>query len=311
MAASGKVAIVGVGPVGVSVANNLLHTGLCQELCLVDLNADRAYGEARDLMDYAMFLPFDVSIRAGGYSDCKDMDVVVIAASGRPSDAEQGEGRNRFVQVNGKIVRSVVEEVMASGFRGIFVLISNPVDVMTYVAWKVSGLPRSQVIGTGCLLDTQRLRWAVRDLTGVDKEHIDIMALGEHGEAMTIPWELSRIGAACGETLLSDEQKAALKERSITIGGEIFQRKNTTQFGIAATTVEIVSAVLTNRHCLLPVSAVLDGEYGYKDVCCSIPCVLDRSGVHIIHELPLSSRSKAGLDECVATIKSHIKRLPF
>lgn len=306
----GKVAVVGVGAVGTTVVNDLLQANICEKVCLIDLNTERAFGEARDLKDYTMYLPYDVDVFSGTYADCEDMDAVVICASGRIAPGTENKGRNAFVEMNGKIVKSVVGSIMASGFNGVLILITNPVDVMTYLAWKVSGLPREKVMGTGGFLDTQRLRWAIREKTGVHKLNIDAMCLGEHGETMMVPWELAHIGDKTGEELFTEEEQTELLQEAMEIAHQSFSRKGATQFGIAGSTVDMLKAILTGENRVLPVSAVMDGEYGYHDVAVTVPCLLDRRGIHVDWELPLNEKSKAALDRCTAAIRSNIEKLP-
>lgn len=203
-----KIAIIGTGLVGSSCAYSIVNQGICEELALIDLNHERAVGEAMDLSHCINFTNTRTKVYAGTYEDCKDMDIVIITAGPAPTP---GQSRLDTLGASAKIMESVVSGVMESGFNGIFLLASNPVDIITYQVWKLSGLPRNRVIGTGTSLDSSRLRTILSEMLEVDPRSIDGYALGEHGDSQMVAWSHATVG---GKPILQilEEQKERLGE---------------------------------------------------------------------------------------------------
>lgn len=303
-----RVVIVGVGNVGASTAFCMINQGICDEIILIDRNTDRAQGEAFDLIHSIAFMNRNMHVRLGDYADCKDADVLVITAS-----APMGKENDRLVALksSAKIVTSVVESAMEHGFHGFIVVVSNPVDIMTYVAYKVSGLPSNQVIGSGTLLDTARLKSHIAKCIDVDPKSIHAFVMGEHGDSEMIPWSTVRIGGKDIYRIMEDNPErintsmfSTIHKAVIQDGWEIFNRKGNTCYGIAASTTQIVRSLMFNESIILPVSTYLNGEYGQDGVYTSVPCILDATGVKEVVEMKMTKEEKAEFNDSCAHLKS-------
>ena len=261
-----KVVIVGTGRVGATAAFGIVTHGLCNELVLIDCSAAKALGEARDLDDGSEFQDRHVKVRAGDYADCKDADIVVITVGRKPP-----ANSNRMAELGFTVglVGEVVDNVMASGFDGVIVMVSNPVDVMAWYAWKRSGLPRTQVLGTGTALDTSRLKTIIGEETGLDPRNVGGFVMGEHGDSQFTAWSTVSLGGKPFARFLADNQDrfasvstTEIEEKTRTRGNEIVAAKGGTNFGIASTVAGIVQTILWDERRIVPVSTLLDGEYG-------------------------------------------------
>ncbi|MBE6906467.1 MAG: L-lactate dehydrogenase [Ruminococcaceae bacterium] len=287
-----KVAIIGTGLVGSSTAFSLVTQGACDEVLLIDLNKERARGEMMDLRHGIDYLNRNVKVNVGDYSDCADADIVVITAGAPP---REGQTRLDTLGASKKIIESIVSPIMESGFTGIFLIISNPVDIIAQYVYKLSGLPKSQVIGTGTALDTARLKNLIGDLVQIDPRSVHAYALGEHGDSQMVPWSRVTVGGKTFTEILRDNPERfkgvdldQLVHDTIGAGWEILKRKGTTYYGIATTAAGIIKAVLQDENRIIPVSTLLDGEYGERGVFCGVPAILGRTGVKEIVELHLT-----------------------
>ncbi|WP_114570362.1 L-lactate dehydrogenase [Exiguobacterium flavidum] len=286
-----RVALVGAGAVGSSFAYQMSTAGLCEELVIIDLNQAKAEGEAMDLNHGTPFSTSPMKIWAGDYSDCKDAEVVVITA-GAPQ--KPGETRLDLVSKNAKIMKSMISSIMESGFDGIIVVASNPVDIMAHLAWKYSGLPKSRVFGSGTVLDTARLRQMLGEYFDVDSRNVHAYILGEHGDTEFAAWSNARIYGKTVEELLEDSERYTQEDldRIYTnvrdAAYHIIERKGATYYAIGLGLVRIVRAILGNENCLLTVGAHVDGQYGIDGVHIGVPAVINRQGVREIVELSLS-----------------------
>ena len=260
-----KVVIVGTGQVGATAAFGIVTHGLCNELVLIDCSAAKALGEARDLDDGSEFQDRHVKVRAGDYADCKDADIVVITVGRKPP-----ANSNRMAELGFTVglVGEVVDNVMASGFDGVIVMVSNPVDVMAWYAWKRSGLPRTQVLGTGTALDTSRLKTIIGEETGLDPRNVGGFVMGEHGDSQFTAWSTVSLGGKPFARFLADNQDrfasvstTEIEEKTRTRGNEIVAAKGGTNFGIASTVAGIVQTILWDERRIVPVSTLLDGGY--------------------------------------------------
>lgn len=309
-----KVAIVGVGNVGSTTAYSLINQGLCEEIVLIDVNKEKAYAEALDMQHSMYFMNRNISIKAGDYSDCKDANIVVITASApMPQDSHS---RLEMLAPSIRIITSIVNSVMASGFNGIFLVVSNPVDIITYLVWKLSGLPANQVIGSGTALDTARLCCALSNLYNLDCKSVEAFILGEHGDSEFISWESATIGGKYVSDVFEDNAKRtkdATKENILQqtkdAGWEIFNRKGTTSYGIAASTSAIVKSILFNENRILPVSVCLNGQYGLSGLYLSVPTILNASGAKEIVEIRLGGEEQESLMKSAEIMKSYIDEL--
>ena len=287
-----KVVIVGCGFVGMSYAYSLLNQGTCDEIVLIDIDEKKAEGEAMDLNHGLAFAPFKVRIRSGRYSDCHNADIVAIAAG---VGQKPGETRISLLNRNATIFHSVVSAVVKSGFDGVFLVATNPVDIMTGIVIRESGFDPRRVIGTGTTLDTARLRYLLGDYFGIDSRNIHAYVIGEHGDSEFVPWSQATVGtkritSICrshgDKFCMSELQKIGEEVKNAAY--KIIEAKHATYYGIGMAMTRITKAVLGNENSILTVSTQLDGEYGINSgVCVGTPSIVGRNGVleHIALEL--------------------------
>lgn len=310
----GRIVIVGAGNVGTTLASTIVTQGLCRQLILIDINRDKVQGEALDLQHAAMFADRRTDVRIGDYSDCAGADIVIITACA-PMDPN-ADNRLDMLRSSQRIMRSVISGVMAGGFDGILIIVSNPVDIMTYYAWKLSGLPASRVIGSGTVLDTARLKCILSGMFEVNPKSIDINVIGEHGDSEVIVWSTAAIGGKSLDKVMKDNENRAegrtyeqMKQDTVDAGWKIFRRKGNTSYGIAASVSSIVRAIMQDDESIQPVSVCFDGLYGMRDVYMSMPAVIDRSGVREVVELNLSDKEREELEASCRILHEHIALL--
>jgi L-lactate dehydrogenase len=290
-----RVVLIGTGAVGSSYAFALLNQGVTEELVLVDLNKAKSEGDAMDLNHGIPFAPSPTRIWFGDYSDCQDADLVVICAG---ANQKPGETRLDLVEKNTKIFKGIVDEIVSSGFQGIFLVATNPVDILTYAVWKFSGFPKERVIGSGTILDTARFRFLLGDYFNVDTRNVHAYIIGEHGDTELPVWSLADIaGRKISDWIDSDVQykQEDLEELFLNVRDaayHIIERKGATYYGIAMGLVRLTKAILQNENSVLTVSAYLNGEYGQKDVYIGVPAVVNRGGIREIVELDLDEDEK-------------------
>ena len=287
-----KVAVVGCGLVGSSTAFSLVTQGVCDEILMIDINEERALGEVMDLRDTIKYLDRNVKVKVGTYADCTDVDIIVITAGAPP---KAGQTRLDTLEVSAKIAKAIVEPVMASGFDGIFVVVSNPVDMIAYFVYKLSGLPKNQVIGTGTSLDTSRLQNFIGEMVNVDPRSVYAYSMGEHGDSQMVPWSTVTVAGKSLYDIIQDNQEIVgdvdLDEIVLKVareGWEIYNRKGTTYYGIASACVGIIKAILYDENKIIPVSTLLEGEYGQQDIYAGVPCILNRTGVADVLEIHMT-----------------------
>ncbi|HCA33922.1 MAG TPA: L-lactate dehydrogenase [Lachnospiraceae bacterium] len=309
-----KVVICGVGNVGATTAYTIVNQGLCEQLVLIDVRKDKAYAEALDMSHAIHFMNRNMHVWSGDYSDCSDADVVIITASApMPKDSHD---RLEMLRPSLHIVKDIVQSVMASGFSGIFVVISNPVDIMSYFTWKVSGLPRNQVIGSGTNLDSARLAYELGSMYDLDSKSVQAYVLGEHGDSEVISWGTAIIGGKNIDNVLVDNAdrtkdmtKEALRRQTVEAGWEIFNRKGNTSYGIAASVTAIVKSIMFNENAIYPVSVCMNGEYGIKDVFISMPTIIDSNGAREIVGIHLKDDELAALKKSAELMKAFYPQL--
>jgi L-lactate dehydrogenase len=296
-----------------SYAYALLNQGAVEELVLLDLNKEKAEGEAMDLNHGLAFAPRKMSIKAGTYEDAKDAGLVVITAG---VNQKPGETRIDLLNRNAKIIQAVTKNVMASGFDGIILVASNPVDILTYVAWKESGLPSSRVLGSGTSLDTARLRYEISKYIHIDSRNIHAYILGEHGDSEFVCWSKAYVGAkpmldvieSMDEINFEDLDHIYLKVRDAA--QEIIKRKHATYYGVGMALVRITQAIFNNENRILPISAYNDGVYQIeKDLYIGLPAVLNRDGVHHVVNLKLSEDEQAKLEKSAKILKDSLNQM--
>lgn len=292
-----KVAIVGTGFVGMSFAYALLCDGACDEMVLIDINREKALGEAMDLNHGLAFAKTNMKITAGDYGDCADADIVVICAG---VSQKPGEDRISLLQRNRAVFESIVAPVLESGFDGIFLVATNPVDIMTRVVHRLSGFPSRKVIGSGTTLDTARLRYLLGEYFTVDPKNVHAYVIGEHGDSEMTPWSQALVGTKPIREILAGQPEkytaAALDviaENVTKAAYKIIQAKSATYYGIGLALVRIVKAIFGGENSILTVSIRLDGEYGVQGVFAGVPCILGREGVREVLTLELENEELA------------------
>ncbi len=300
-----KIVLVGTGSVGMSMAYSFLTTGGLDELVLIDVNKEKAIGEAMDLQHGLPYARHNLIVRAGEYADCKGAKVVVITAgvTQRPD-----ETRLDLTTRDAIIIKDVTENIMKSGFDGILVVASNPVDGMTYVAQKVSGLPKHRVIGSGTILDTARLRFMMSEYLNISSGNIHAYIMGEHGDTSFVPWNNVYVGCKPLLELLDEQARDLTDLHNIytqvqQAGYEIVKRKHSTYYGIGLSLNRLVQAILNDENVILTVSAYQNGEYGQEGLYVGVPAVVNREGVREIVKLDLSDVDKAKFNHSCETLK--------
>ena len=287
-----KVVLVGAGMVGMSFAYSALNQAVCDELVLIDIDKKRAEGEAMDLNHGVAFAPSSMRIYAGDYEDCSDADIAVLCAG---VSQKPGESRLDLLNRNAGVFRSIVEPIVQSGFSGIFLIATNPVDIMARVTYELSGFNSNRVLGSGTTLDTARLRYLLGDYFTVDPRNIHAYVIGEHGDSEFVPWSQAMVATKSvedicrqseGKFCLEEMQKLSLEVRDAA--QQIIEAKKATYYGIGMALVRIVRAVLSNANSVLTVSVRLRGEYGERDVYAGMPCIVNRNGVDRVLELNLT-----------------------
>ena len=290
----GKVVLVGTGFVGMSMAYSMLNRGGINELVLIDVAKEKAVGEAMDLSDGVPCASARMVIRAGDYDECKDANIVVITAG---VAQKPGETRLDLAKTNAKIIKEVTENVVKSGFKGIFLIASNPVDVMTYVVGKVSGFPTNKVIGSGTVLDTARLRFLVAEHLNVSSKNVHAYIMGEHGDSSFVPWSKSYIGCKPLKDIIEERKEPEdvlenIYKQVQQEAYEIINKKKATYYGIGMGLTKIIKAILNDEHEILTVSTYLNGEYGQNDIFIGVPAIVNASGIQEILNLKLSEEEK-------------------
>lgn len=307
-----KIAIVGAGRVGSTFAYTLAATGFVREIVLIDADADRAGGEA---MDIAHAVPFSapVSVSAGTLAQAAGAAITVIAAG---AAQRPGERRTELVRRNMEVLRTIVPQVARANPEGLLLVATNPVDALTFVALRLSGLPPAQVFGSGTVLDTARLRAELSAHYDVDARNVHAYVLGEHGDSEFVAWSAAtlanvRLHEYCRLTGMrctgADMEAIGVRVRDAAY--EIIRRKGATNFAIAAALTRIVEAVVRDESSVLTVSTLVDGHYGIREVCLSLPAIVDRSGVRRVLPVPLADDELVSLRRSAEAIRAAILQL--
>ena len=307
-----KIAIVGVGNVGATFAYALLGSGLASQIVLIDANEKRAEGEAMDL-NHAVPLTHSTRIWAGDYSDCANATITVITAG---TAQKPGETRLDLVQRNYSIYQSIIPQIIKANPDGMLLIASNPLDILSYSAMKLSGLPANRVIGSGTILDTARFRYLLSQHAGVDPRSVHAYIIGEHGDSEVPVWSLANIAGMdlteyCKINCEKYEPQVYEKifEQTRDAAYEIIERKGATYYGIGMGLVRIVEAILRGQNTVLSVSTLIDNYYGIDDVYLSLPCVIGRDGVKKFMRLPLNEKEISGLQQSAKVLKETIHKL--
>ncbi|MDR3593383.1 L-lactate dehydrogenase [Clostridium sp.] len=308
-----KIAIVGTGLVGSSTAFSLITQGVCDEILMMDINEERALGEVMDLNHCIEYLNRNTKVVKGRYDQCGDVDIVVITAGAPP---KPGETRLATLELSARIVESIVDPIMKSGFKGHFIVISNPVDIIAYHVYKISGLPKSHIIGTGTSVDSARLKNFIGELLNVDPRSVQGYSMGEHGDSQMVPWSHVTVGGKSFYEILKDNKDRVgnvdldkLVLETARAGWEVYNRKGTTYYGIATATVGIIKAIMNDENKIMPISTLLEGEYGESDVFCGVPAVLNSDGVKEVVEIHMTKDEFQKFKASAKFIKESIEKI--
>lgn len=304
-----KVVLVGAGFVGMSMAYSLLNQGGVDELILIDVNKDKTIGEEMDLSHGLPYAPHKMKIKAGDYDECRDANIVVITAG---LNQKPGQSRLDLAVANAKIMKEITQNVMANGFNGIFIVASNPVDLMSYVVAQVSGMPKSRVIGSGTVLDTARLRYLIAEYLEVSSKNVHAYILGEHGDSSLVPWEHCYVGCKKMIDIMKDNNHPMEDLKKIHDGVwqaayEIIDKKKATYYGIGMALNRLVKAVLNDENAILTVSTYQNGEYGQEGMYIGVPAIINKNGVKEILELKLNDEDQAKFNHSCEIMKENIK----
>ncbi len=302
-----KVVLVGTGAVGTAYAYSLINQGFITELVLIDANSEKAKGEAMDLIHGMAFAPTNIEVYSGTYKDCMDADLVVITAG---ANQKPGETRLQLVEKNAKIMRSITRDILQSGFNGIFLVASNPVDILTHIVQKESQFEPSRVIGSGTTLDTARFKVLLGEYLELDPRNVHAVIIGEHGDS-----ELPVFSQACiGTENLSKVLERRNEPEDILNMGKIFEqvrdaayeiinRKGMTNFGIGMALARITKAILNNENSILPVSCLLNHQYGQSEIYMSVPAIVNEKGISKVIELDLDKNERALFERSAEALK--------
>lgn len=313
MAGKTKIVIIGAGFVGATTAYTIAMNQLVQELVLIDVNKDKAAGEAMDI-NHALCHLGQMNVYAGDYSDCADCDIIIVSAGlGR----KPGETRLDLAKKNVPIARDITENIMKYYTRSVILVIANPVDVLTYLIQKWSGLPKSRVFGIGTALDSSRFRTLLNEKLGVDIANVHGYMIGEHGDSMLPLWSATNVAgqsydeafAARGLPPLTEDEKAELVKRVQTSGADVIKFKGVTNYAIAAVASNVCEAILKGQNAIKTVTSVIDGPYGIQDVSLSLPSIVSRGGIEQVLEFELTNSEQAALKACVEKMKSFLAQV--
>lgn len=310
-----KISILGAGNVGATIAYTLTLDGLASEIVLVDINHDKAKGEAMDIVQGTALCP-PVNIYSGDYADIKDSNIVVVTLGGA---RKPGQTRIDLAQGNVNIIKSVMPQAVKYAPDAIYVVVSNPVDIITYTILKVTGLPESHVFGSGTLLDSSRLRSMIAHNASVSPKNVHAYVFGEHGDSSMIPWSLTSIGGIPMNTYYSSMRKkspafaeldhAKIEDDVHKSGGEIIRLKGATYYAIGISATKICQNILRDTNSVMTLSGLLHGEYGHEDICMSIPFVLNSNGIANSIAPPLQPDEVEKLNASASLLKDTIASL--
>jgi L-lactate dehydrogenase len=308
-----KVVIIGAGHVGTHCAWALLMQGLANRITLVDIDQKKAFANALDLSDSLDYIPFRSSVESGGFSACADADIAVLAAG-----VPRLPGQTRLDVMEGSMreMRSIAPEIRRSGFEGILICISNPCDIVADFMRREVGLPAGRVFGTGTALDSARLRGILSAMAGLDRRSIAAFSMGEHGDSQMIPFSHVALGGRPLLELIAGRPQqyghidpAEVLAKTRMVGMDIIEGKGSTEFGIGAVLSDIAKAVLHDERRVIPVSALLEGQYGRTGLHAGVPAVIGKNGVEEVVEIALNPQEAEQFDRSCDVICAHIARI--
>lgn len=301
-----KVVLIGTGAVGIAYAYAVVNQGICDELVLIDLDEIKSRADVLDLNHGEAWAPNPVTVRFGDYDECRDAAMVVICAG---VAQKPGQTRLQLLSTNLKIFADIVGRCMEAEFDGIFLVATNPVDILTHATYRFSGLPAEQIIGSGTALDTARLRFHLGQYFEVATTNVHAMIIGEHGDSELPVWSSASIAGRSLSRRVNDhpemrEDLEVIFERCRDAAYEIIDAKGSTSYGVGLTLARITRAVLSNQKVTLPVSALLTGQYGHSDIHIGVPASLGRRGIRDVIELDLDETEQARFDKSVASLRA-------
>ena len=298
-----KVVLIGCGNVGMSYAYALLNQRTSvNELCLIDLNTERIIGEVMDLNHCLAFAPSKIAIKVGSYEDCRDAKIVVICAG---ANQNAGETRMDLINKNSKIFKSIVGSVMENGFNGIFLVATNPLDVMTYLTWKYSSLPAHKIIGSGTILDTARLRYLIGNRLNINPKNVHAYVVGEHGDSEFVPWSNATIGIQPIKKFIEEAELEIIKNQVKDAAYEIISRKGATYYGIGMCLVRITNAILSDENSIITVST-FDKD---NKIFIGYPAIINNKGIVQRVELELDNDEQIKMQHSISVIKEAINKI--
>ena len=298
-----KIVLIGCGNVGMAYAYSLLNQNTyVSELVLIDVNQDKAIGEAMDLNHCKQFASTKIKVSVGSYEDCRDARIVVIAAG---ANQAPGETRMDLINKNSKIFKSIVDNVMQNSFNGIFIVATNPLDVMTFLTLKYSGLPANRVLGSGTTLETARLKYLLSEKVGISTDNIEAYVIGEHGDSEFIPWSNANIAHKNIKEFLSEEQMNNIEFEVRNSAYEIIKKKGATAYGIGVCLTKITNAILNDENIVLTVSSYDQNH----NICISTPAIVNKTGVREKLFIPLIKEEQEKLINSINIIKDAINNI--
>ncbi len=305
-----KAVMIGCGFVGSASVFSLMQSGLFSEIAMIDADMDKAEGEA---MDISHGIPFakEMKIYAGSYDDVRDASIVIITAG---ANQKPGETRLDLVKKNVAIFKQIIPEISARNFGGILLIVANPVDILTYVAQKLSGLPANRVIGSGTVLDTARLKHRLSEHLNVDSKSIHAFIIGEHGDSEIAAWSSANVSGIPLNDFCEmrghyehDEATKEIAKKVRDSAYEIIERKRATYFGVAMAVKRICEVIVRDEKSILPVSTQMNGEHGVDGVVLSMPCIVGKDGIETKVPITLSQEEREKLQESAATLREILK----
>ncbi len=309
-----KITVIGSGNVGATIAYTLTVKGLASEIVMIDINEEKSYGEALDIRQGVPFCN-PASVYSGTYSDAADSDIVIITSG---MARKPGQSRLDLAQTNVNIIKSIADKIVPVAPNAIYVIVSNPVDVLTYVFLKYTGLPKEKVIGSGTILDTSRLRSRIAEYYSVNQKNVHAYVLGEHGDSSFVPWSIANISnvpiedyknAVLTNTEFPEFNKDEIENYVRKSGAQVIQQKGATFYAVSMSVYHLCHCLLNGIDTTLTVSTLLNGEYGIDDVCLSLLNIIGRDGAHTKIMLPLNDEEVKSLHKSASVLKDLIKSL--
>ena len=310
-----KIVIIGAGHVGSHGGYALISQGLAEEIIYIDSDEKKAAAQALDLQDSSTYLGRTVHVKAGNYEDIKDAGILIIAAGPLPDMSAGQTDRQQTLGATVAILKDIVPKIKASGFNGIIINISNPADVVTHYLQEKLGWDKKRILSTSTTLDSSRVRRAISEETGYAQQSIQAYALGEHGESQFVPWSTVTVAGKPLLELIKEQPDRfgkldldSIATRAKKAGWIILEGKGSTEFGIGASIANVVQAIFGNEDRILPVSTLLQGEYGQKDVFASVPCRLNQNGVAEVIQLTLTAEEQLKFNASCESMKQNYER---